>query len=200
MGTMAGFFTQLEEHVDLEPAIIRNTKVHKVLKGIVKLSSIPKDEEFNFKKRSAALLETWNKRMAADGDAAPPSATEPKAPISLPVGESKKEESAAPETNGEAVTTTEPEKTEGETTEGAEKEVEEKAEEAAKKLDEKVEEVAVEKEESAAATAPAEPAAPAETKDSIDVLKDVEMSEPVPDETAVKEPQATVEDTATETV
>jgi len=63
MAGMADFFTQLEAYEDLEGEIIRNTKIHKVLKAIVKLASVPKDDEFNFKKRSSALLEVWNKRM-----------------------------------------------------------------------------------------------------------------------------------------
>ncbi|KAK4628848.1 hypothetical protein CLAFUW4_07948 [Fulvia fulva] len=71
MASMAEFFSQLESYEDLEPSIIRETKIHKVLKAIVKLAMVPRDEDFNFKKRSTALLEVWNKRMEADGDAAP---------------------------------------------------------------------------------------------------------------------------------
>lgn len=80
MAGMAEFFAQLEAYENLEPSIIRATKIHKVLKAIVKLASVPKDDEYNFKKRSSAMLEVWNKRMEADGDApAPPSAVEEKA-------------------------------------------------------------------------------------------------------------------------
>ena len=119
MSAMADFFSQLEAYENLEPAIIRSTKVHKVLKAIVKLSSIPKEEEYNFKKRSAALLEIWNKRMEADVESAPASAVEPKSPVP---------KAAAPATNGEAMV-------------GAEEDakVEEKAEVEAAKMDEKVE-------------------------------------------------------------
>ncbi|KAF2217777.1 hypothetical protein CERZMDRAFT_80456 [Cercospora zeae-maydis SCOH1-5] len=92
MASMAEFFTQLEGYENLEPAIIRLTKIHKVLKAIVKLASLPKDDEFNFKKRSSAMLEIWNKRLEADGD--------PQA------GAGDKEKSAAPAeapaSNGEA--------------------------------------------------------------------------------------------------
>lgn len=143
---MNGFFEQLETHKDLEPSIIRATKVHKVLKAIVKLTSIPKEEEYNFKKRSTSLLEIWNKRMEADGDVPPPSATESKPSVSLPVSTSGKEDSAAPETNGgtPAISSVavESHKIEEEAADVAEKEgavVEEKAEEAAKQLDERVE-------------------------------------------------------------
>lgn len=68
MANMAEFFTQLEGYESLEPVIIRNTKIHKVLKAIVKLASVPKEDEYNFKKRSSAMLEVWNKRMEADGN------------------------------------------------------------------------------------------------------------------------------------
>ena len=189
---MAGFFAQLEGHHDLEPSIIRATKVHKVLKAIIKLSSIPKDDEYNWKLRSAALLEIWNKRMEAD-NAAPQSATESKAPAALPVAESEKEESAVPETNGDAPAASsdpiasEMTKIEDEAKGGAQKEVqvaEKKGEEAAKQLDEKV--------EAADEVADKEPAtAVAETKD-------VEMGEAAPEKPAVEEPAATVE-AATET-
>ncbi|TKA83898.1 hypothetical protein B0A55_00097 [Friedmanniomyces simplex] len=130
MSAMADFFTQLENYESLEPFIIRVTKIHKVLKAIVKLSIIPKDEEFNFKKRSAAMLEIWNKRMEADGEGAPASAVEAK-------GEEKEE--AAPATNGDA-------KAETATKEGAEVAVQGKGEETvADEAAEKIEEKAVEK-------------------------------------------------------
>ncbi|KAK3675844.1 hypothetical protein LTR78_004485 [Recurvomyces mirabilis] len=125
MSTMAEFLSQLETYADLEPAIIRTTKIHKVLKAIVKLSSIPRDEEFSFKKRSAAMLEVWNKKMESEGEGAAAAAM-------------LKEKEAAPVTNGE---------TNGEVKEGAGKEVEAKgaetvAEEADEKIDEKAEELA----------------------------------------------------------
>jgi hypothetical protein len=81
---MAEFFGQLEKYDNLEPSIIRTTKIHKVLKAIVKLASIPKDEELGFKKRSADLLEIWNKRMEGEGEAAPKSAAvDEKAPETM---------------------------------------------------------------------------------------------------------------------
>lgn len=88
MPGMADFFSQLEAYQSLEPSIIRNTKIHKVLKAVIKLASVPKDDEYQFKKRSAALLEEWNKRMEAEGGAEPVSVEEPK--------------SIEPETNGNA--------------------------------------------------------------------------------------------------
>ncbi|KAK5695185.1 hypothetical protein LTR97_008691 [Elasticomyces elasticus] len=135
MQTMADFFTQLENYDNLEPSIIRTTKIHKVLKAIVKLSSIPKDEDFNFKKRSAALLEVWNKRMEADGESG----------ATVAGGEVKEE--VAPVTNGDAKTEVAAEpKVEDAPKEEAEEKVEQKGAEAvADEAAEKIEEKAVEK-------------------------------------------------------
>ena len=186
MAAMADFISQLEAYENLEPSIIRATKVHKVLKAIVKLSSIPKDELYNFKKRSAAMLEVWNKRMEAEGDGVPASATETKAPVSLPVGESKPVEE---ETNGEksdsAVPASEtpaaPAKEE-EAKEGASDEmVIEKADQAAEELDQKIEAVAIEESKDDAPVSAAASAEPV-VRDAGDVLKDITMDEAVPGE------------------
>lgn len=67
METMSGYITKLEGWPDLEVSIIRTTKINKVLKAILKLDNIPKEEEFKFKPRSQALLDKWNKLIAADG-------------------------------------------------------------------------------------------------------------------------------------
>lgn len=125
---MAEFFGQLEKYDNLEPSIIRTTKIHKVLKAIVKLASIPKDEELGFKKRSADLLEIWNKRMEGEGETTAKPAVDEK----------------APETNGEtaAAPAASEEPADSKADEGAEK-----VEEAAEKADEiekKVEELTVE--------------------------------------------------------
>lgn len=131
MPAMADFFSQLEGYENLEPSIIRATKVHKVLKAIVKLATIAKDEEYQFKKRSAAMLEVWNKRMEADTDAPPQSATETKPPVEIG------EKVAEPVTNGEeaadAAAVYEP-VDQSEAKEGAEKE-----EQVAETLDAKIE-------------------------------------------------------------
>ncbi|KAI9669320.1 MAG: hypothetical protein M1831_000356 [Alyxoria varia] len=63
MGQMAKLFTDLEKQQNLEPSIIKATKIHKVLRGIVKLSSIPREEEFNFRQRSIDMLEEWAKLL-----------------------------------------------------------------------------------------------------------------------------------------
>lgn len=125
MAGMADFFSQLEGYENLEPSIIRTTKIHKVLKAIVKLSTIPKDEEFNFKKRSHAMLEIWNKRMESDGEKAPESAVEAKSAEPEPTTNGETKLPAAVEEKADA----EPAKTE-EAAEAAEKadEIEEKVE------------------------------------------------------------------------
>jgi hypothetical protein len=69
MATMSNFIGKLENYGDLEVSIIRSTKINKVLKALIKLNTIPKDEEFNFKRRSVDLLGRWNKALGADGTA-----------------------------------------------------------------------------------------------------------------------------------
>jgi len=66
MKQMAEFVTKLEGYADLEVSIIRATKINKVLKAILKLNSIPKEEEFQFKARSQTLLDKWNKLLASE--------------------------------------------------------------------------------------------------------------------------------------
>ena len=63
---MSTYLAKLESYPELEASIIRATKIHKVLKAMIKLNSIPKDEEFNFKNRSMVLLKKWNDVLAVD--------------------------------------------------------------------------------------------------------------------------------------
>ncbi|KIX94688.1 uncharacterized protein Z520_09734 [Fonsecaea multimorphosa CBS 102226] len=73
MPMMATYIKKLEGYADLEVSIIRTTKINKVLKALIKLNTIPRDEEFEFRKRSMELLSQWNKILGsepADGDAA----------------------------------------------------------------------------------------------------------------------------------
>lgn len=153
MSAMAEFFGQLEKYDNLEPSIIRTTKIHKVLKAIVKLASIPKDEEFSFKKRSADLLEIWNKRMEGEGEAAPKSAVDEK----------------APETNGDAAAA--PAASE----EPAEPKASENAAEKAEELEKKVEEMAVEPTAEKSEEKAAEP-----TEDSKPTEEEPKTAEAVP--------------------
>lgn len=73
--------------------IAQETKINKVLKGITKLSSIPSDEKFNFKKRATELLTKMNV-VLNDGEAAP--ATEK----TLAVGKEKDIKKPAEKKNG----------------------------------------------------------------------------------------------------
>jgi hypothetical protein len=67
MPSMSDHLAKLENHYpDLEVGIMRETKINKVLKAILKLDDIPRDAEFKLKERSATLLDKWNKLLAAD--------------------------------------------------------------------------------------------------------------------------------------
>lgn len=73
MKNMSEFISKLEGYSELEVSIIRSTKINKVLKAIIKLNSIPKEEEFKFKSRSQTLLDKWNKLLAGEqAPTAPP--------------------------------------------------------------------------------------------------------------------------------
>ena len=75
MKPMSEFITKLEGYADLEVSIIRATKINKVLKAILKLKDIPKEEEFKFKVRSQTLLDTWNKLLESETPVAATAAT-----------------------------------------------------------------------------------------------------------------------------
>lgn len=64
--SMSDFLGELETFRDIEASIIRATKIHKVLKAMMKLPSIPLDEEFEFKKRSHKLLDKWTEILSND--------------------------------------------------------------------------------------------------------------------------------------
>jgi hypothetical protein len=66
MKQMSEFVSKLEGYAELEVSIIRATKINKVLKAILKLTTIPKEEEFQFKPRSQTLLDKWNKLLASE--------------------------------------------------------------------------------------------------------------------------------------
>lgn len=66
MKQMSEYISKLEAYAELEVSIIRATKINKVLKAILKLGSIPKEEEFMFKPRSQSLLDKWNKLLASE--------------------------------------------------------------------------------------------------------------------------------------
>lgn len=66
MAAMSNYIKKLEGYGDLEVSIIRATKINKVLKALIKLNTIPKDEEFNFRGRSVELLGKWNKILGSE--------------------------------------------------------------------------------------------------------------------------------------
>ena len=66
MKSMSDFLGELETFVDLEGSIIRVTKIHKVLKQMIKLENIPLEEDFKFKDRSSRLLAKWNETLATE--------------------------------------------------------------------------------------------------------------------------------------
>lgn len=68
---MSDFLTELEAYPDLEGSIIRATKIHKVLKAMIKLPSIPLDEEYDFRSRSHDLLAKWNEILSNNPNAGP---------------------------------------------------------------------------------------------------------------------------------
>jgi hypothetical protein len=97
MAEMSGHLKQLEDLKNLEAETIRKTKVHKVLRAILKLPSIPKEEEYGFKKRSTTLLQSWTGALQSEEAAAPaPAATAAAAPATngIEKTEEKKEEAA----------------------------------------------------------------------------------------------------------
>ena len=63
---MSDYLKELEGYPDLDGSIIRATKIHKVLKAMLKLPSIPLDDEFKFTTRSHELLKKWTEILAAD--------------------------------------------------------------------------------------------------------------------------------------
>lgn len=80
MPQMATYIKKLEAYDGgLEVSIIRQTKINKVLKGILKLNTIPKDEEYHFRERSVKLLGIWNQLLGSEPADGEKSAKEDKA-------------------------------------------------------------------------------------------------------------------------
>lgn len=110
MKGMAEYISKLETFPDLEPSIIRATKIHKVLKAILKLERIPKEEEFNFKSRSQVLWDKWTKILTADSASTSGAADDGAA---APANEEEKE-TAVNDVNGEKAAVAEEAAEEGE--------------------------------------------------------------------------------------
>lgn len=79
MEAMAQFFETLQQYKVLEADIIRKTKIHKVLRAILKLDIVPLDDKYNFKKQSSDLLEGWQKTLA-DEEGGTPNGAKSEAP------------------------------------------------------------------------------------------------------------------------
>ncbi|KAL8999679.1 MAG: hypothetical protein Q9169_001496 [Polycauliona sp. 2 TL-2023] len=90
MKQMSEYLGELETFLDLEPNIIRSTKINKVLKAMIKIPSIPQDEIHQFKDRSLKILAEWNKTLS----------NEPGNDASADKDEDTKEGAAAPTMNG----------------------------------------------------------------------------------------------------
>lgn len=63
---MFNFLKELKSISRLESNIIRATKIHKVLRAMIKLTLIPLEEEVHFKNRAHALLQKWNEAVASE--------------------------------------------------------------------------------------------------------------------------------------
>ena len=63
---MSDFLGDLESYQHLDGAIIRSTKIHKVLKAMLKLDTIPLDEEYEFTDRCKKLLAKWTTILESD--------------------------------------------------------------------------------------------------------------------------------------
>lgn len=59
MTSMANCLSKLENYDEIEISIIRQTKINKVLKMIVKLNFVPRDEELQFRQRAMNILSKW---------------------------------------------------------------------------------------------------------------------------------------------
>lgn len=108
MPAMAKFFEQLEKADDIDGAILRDTKIHKVMKGIVKLpGDIPRESEFHFKERSQKLLDNWSKLLGESTEKPKPAATngehKDEAAPDSPAKEEEKEEAEKKEEATEPV-------------------------------------------------------------------------------------------------
>lgn len=78
---MSGHLAELETFGGIEVSIIRQTKIQKVLRAIVKLPSIPKEEQYHFKQRAIDIQNMWRSLFDAEipTSAAAPSGKDAKA-------------------------------------------------------------------------------------------------------------------------
>ena len=150
MKSMSEYLSELEGYPDVEAGIIKTTKINKVLKAMIKLPTIPLDEEYKFKDRSMKLLGIWQETLSKEpgagalGDkdedgkpgAAAPTTNGSTKPTEEESGKAEAEDAAAPEEEPEEAV----EKKIGTTSEG-EKEVNGKEEDSQAKETEKVDDI-----------------------------------------------------------
>lgn len=101
MEDMAKFLTELETFGEIEVSIIRQTKIQKVLKAIIKLPSIPKEEQYHFKQRAIDILTSWKNLLDSDVPTPAPADKDAK-PESNGVNEEPEEAASASEPKAEA--------------------------------------------------------------------------------------------------
>ena len=110
----------LEQHQQLEAHIIKGTRIHKVLRGIIKTTHIPEGDEYGFRTRSQDLLDHWARATGEDmgapsgvpgknGEASTDAKDKPKEEASVDSGEKAAAENAdekkeQPLENGEPAT------------------------------------------------------------------------------------------------
>jgi hypothetical protein len=117
MPQMSSYIKKLENYGELEVSIIKATKINKVLKALIKLNTIPKDEEFKFRERSMEMLTKWNKLLGNEPADADDKKDEPatngvhkEEEKSEPAATSTTTETPAAETSSPVEVTAEPEK------------------------------------------------------------------------------------------
>lgn len=166
MEHLVGFLKVLEETGHIEAPILRETRIAKVLKGILRLDSIPLDEKLSFKSRCTKLLEQMNKTLDENPETSGESSKKDDSKAHTPAAaDSKLEEK--PE--AKAVEAAAAEATAEESEAGAGAAVEGKKDEPMPDADgpkpdvakSDQDEAAAEKTETATAAAPADPPAPA---------------------------------------
>jgi hypothetical protein len=60
MAAMSEHLEKLERMISPPKIVLTSTNINKVLKRIMKLDQIPKDDEFDFKKRATELFKKWD--------------------------------------------------------------------------------------------------------------------------------------------
>lgn len=66
---MDDILRMLENFAELDAGLIRKTKINKVLRGILRLDVVPKDEQYKFLARAQSLLASWSPMLdGVNGD------------------------------------------------------------------------------------------------------------------------------------